>query len=51
MDVIKMADYIVDLGREGGKEGGNILFAGTPERLAGCSESYTGIFLKSELKV
>ena len=51
MDVIKMADYIVDLGREGGKEGGNILFAGTPERLSGCSESYTGIFLKSELKV
>jgi excinuclease ABC subunit A len=51
MDVVKMADYIVDLGREGGKEGGNILFAGTPERLSGCSESYTGIFLKSELKV
>jgi excinuclease ABC subunit A len=51
MDVIKMADYIVDLGKEGGKEGGNILFAGTPERLAECSESHTGIFLKSELKV
>jgi excinuclease ABC subunit A len=51
MDVIKMADYIVDLGREGGKEGGNVLFAGTPERLAECRESYTGIFIKSELKV
>jgi len=51
MDVIKMADYIVDLGREGGKEGGNILFSGTPERLAECRESHTGIFLKSELKV
>jgi excinuclease ABC subunit A len=51
MDVIKMADYIVDLGREGGKEGGYILFSGTPERLAECRESHTGIFLKSELKV
>ncbi|HZL76229.1 MAG TPA: excinuclease ABC subunit UvrA [Bacteroidales bacterium] len=51
IDVIKMADYIVDLGREGGKEGGYILFAGTPERLTECNESYTGIFLKSELKV
>jgi excinuclease ABC subunit A len=51
MDVIKMADYIVDLGKEGGKEGGNIMFSGTPERLAQCKESHTGIFLKSELKV
>jgi excinuclease ABC subunit A len=50
MDVIKMADYIVDLGKEGGKEGGDILFSGSPEKLAECSESYTGIFLKSELK-
>jgi excinuclease ABC subunit A len=49
MDVIKMADYIVDLGREGGKEGGNILFSGEPEKLTECSASYTGIFLKSEL--
>jgi excinuclease ABC subunit A len=51
IDVIKMADYIVDLGKEGGNEGGNILFAGTPERLTECKESYTGIFLKPELKV
>ena len=50
MDVIKMADYIVDLGREGGKEGGNIVFAGLPEDLIKCADSYTGIFLKSELK-
>jgi excinuclease ABC subunit A len=49
LDVIKMADYIVDLGKEGGKEGGNIVFQGTPERLAGCSDSYTGLFLKEEL--
>jgi len=50
MDVIKMADYIVDLGREGGKEGGDIIFAGLPEDLIKCADSYTGIFLKSELK-
>lgn len=50
LDVVKMADYIVDLGKEGGRNGGNILFTGTPENLAKCSESYTGKFLKSELK-
>ncbi|MDQ1331978.1 MAG: excinuclease subunit [Bacteroidota bacterium] len=50
MDVIKMADYIIDLGKEGGKEGGDIVFSGTPERLALCKDSYTGLFLKSELK-
>jgi excinuclease ABC subunit A len=50
MDVIKMADYIIDLGKEGGKEGGRILFSGTPERLAVFRESYTGLFLRTELK-
>jgi excinuclease ABC subunit A len=35
MDVIKMADHIIDLGREGGREGGNLVFSGTPEELAG----------------
>jgi excinuclease ABC subunit A len=50
MDVIKMADYIIDLGREGGKEGGELVFAGTPEELASYKPSYTGIFLKEELK-
>jgi excinuclease ABC subunit A len=50
MDVIKIADYIIDLGREGGKEGGNIVFSGTPESLVKCRDSYTGIFLKPELK-
>ena len=50
MDVIKMADFIVDLGREGGKEGGDIIFTGLPEDLIKCTDSYTGIFLKSELK-
>ncbi len=50
MDVIKMADYIIDLGKEGGKEGGDIIFSGTPEKLARCRESYTGLFLEPELK-
>jgi excinuclease ABC subunit A len=50
MDVIKMADYVIDLGREGGKEGGDLVFAGTPEALTDCRESYTGNFLKTELK-
>jgi len=50
MDVIKVADHIVDLGPEGGDGGGKILFEGTPEELAKCKESYTGIYLKQELK-
>jgi excinuclease ABC subunit A len=50
LDVIKMSDYVIDLGREGGKEGGDLVFSGTPEALADCKESYTGIFLKAELK-
>jgi len=50
MDVIKMADYIIDLGKEGGKEGGDIVFSGSPEELVECAGSYTGLFLKPELK-
>jgi len=50
MDVIKMADYIIDLGREGGKEGGDVIFSGSPEDLIRCGESYTGKFLLPELK-
>ncbi|MBK8442011.1 MAG: excinuclease ABC subunit UvrA [Sphingobacteriales bacterium] len=49
LDIIKVADYVVDMGKEGGKGGGEILFAGTPEALAECAESYTGQFLKEEL--
>ncbi len=49
LDVVKMSDYVIDLGKEGGKEGGNILFSGTPEMLAECKESHTGKFLKAEL--
>ncbi len=50
LDVIKLADYIVDLGKEGGREGGDIIFSGSPEKIVECTESYTGKFLKAELK-
>jgi excinuclease ABC subunit A len=50
LDVVKMADYVVDLGKEGGKAGGNILFSGTPEKLVKCMDSYTGKYLKPELQ-
>jgi len=49
LDVIKMADYIIDLGPEGGDAGGRIVAEGTPEVLAACDESYTGRSLKSVL--
>jgi excinuclease ABC subunit A len=49
MDVIKTADYIIDLGPEGGERGGYVVGAGTPEALAGVEESYTGQFLKRVL--
>ncbi|MEB2783297.1 excinuclease ABC subunit UvrA [Algoriphagus persicinus] len=49
MDVIKMADYLVDLGPEGGNKGGDIVVQGTPEKVAANSNSYTGKFLKMEL--
>jgi excinuclease ABC subunit A len=49
MDIIKVADYIIDLGPEGGKGGGEILFAGTPEELAKVKTGYTAAFLKKEL--
>jgi excinuclease ABC subunit A len=50
MDVIKLADHIIDIGKEGGKGGGNILCTGTPEKIATCKESYTATFLKAELQ-
>jgi excinuclease ABC subunit A len=45
-DVIKSADYVIDLGPEGGKAGGNVVVAGTPEEIVACKDSYTGKFLK-----
>ena len=50
LDVIKIADYIVDLGPEGGDEGGEIVCEGTPEQVALVDGSYTGKYLKNELK-
>ena len=49
MDIIKVADEVIDLGPEGGEKGGNILMIGTPETLARCEGSHTAIYLKNEL--
>ena len=49
MDVIKCADHIIDLGPEGGKEGGNVVMCGTPEEVAAHPTSYTGKYLKEKL--
>lgn len=48
MDVIRSADWVVDLGKEGGDQGGNLIFEGTPLDLKECKESYTGEFLKTD---
>ncbi len=50
MDLIKIADHIIDLGPEGGDGGGNIVFSGTPEEIVNCKQSYTGKYLKSYLQ-
>ena len=50
LDVIKCADYIIDIGPEGGDEGGTIVATGTPEEIAKVKESYTGQFLKKILE-
>ena len=49
LDIIKTADYVIDLGPEGGDGGGTIVATGTPEEIAACPESYTGQFLKKYL--
>jgi excinuclease ABC subunit A len=49
LDVIKVADYVIDLGPEGGNGGGEIMATGTPEEIAACESSHTGRFLKKEL--
>ena len=51
LEVIKCADYIIDLGPEGGEAGGNIIACGTPEEIAKCKQSYTGKYLKKEKKL
>jgi len=49
LDVIKVADYIIDIGPEGGDKGGQVIAAGTPEEVAACEKSYTGYYLKKML--
>lgn len=50
MDVIKMADHLIDMGPEGGHRGGTLVFSGTPEEIIHCKESHTGRFLAKELQ-
>jgi excinuclease ABC subunit A len=50
LDVIKTADYIIDLGPEGGNRGGDVIVCGTPEEVAACESSYTGQFLRPHLE-
>jgi excinuclease ABC subunit A len=50
LDVIKTADYVIDLGPEGGHAGGEVVATGTPEAIARCKASHTGRFLKAHLK-
>jgi excinuclease ABC subunit A len=49
MDVIKLADHVIDLGPDGGDRGGNLVVAGTPEEVAQCKESITGKYLKPKI--
>ena len=51
MDVIKMADWIIDMGPEGGERGGRIICEGTPEEISNCKESYTAKYLREELLI
>lgn len=50
LDVIKTADYIIDIGPEGGDKGGTVVATGTPEEIANYNESYTGIYIKKQLE-
>ncbi len=49
LDVVKMADYVIDMGPEGGRGGGDVVACGTPEEVAECGRGYTGEFLRREL--
>ena len=50
MDVIKLADWVIDMGPEGGERGGEIICQGTPEEVAQCPTSYTGLYLREEVR-
>ncbi|MBA7577718.1 UvrABC system protein A [subsurface metagenome] len=49
LEVIKCADWVIDLGPGGGEQGGNLVFEGTPEELIKCDKSYTGKYLRPKL--
>ena len=51
MDVIKCADYVIDLGPEGGDMGGSLVVCGTPEEVAHCGASYTGQYLLEKIQI
>jgi len=50
MDVLLQADHIIDLGPEGGDKGGEVIVTGTPEHVAKCGSSYTGLYIADMLK-
>ena len=50
LDVIKTADYIIDMGPEGGEGGGTVIAEGTPEKITQNSKSYTGVYIKKMLE-
>ncbi len=50
LDVIACADWVIDLGPEGGDKGGEVVAEGTPEHIAACERSYTGQYLQSTLR-
>ena len=50
LDVVKVSDYLIDIGQEGGSGGGRLIATGTPEQVASVKKSYTGQFLKPLLK-
>ena len=50
LDVIKCADYVIDMGPEGGEKGGEIVAVGTPEEICACNKSITGQYLKSKIE-
>ncbi|MEJ5188895.1 MAG: excinuclease ABC subunit UvrA, partial [Breznakiellaceae bacterium] len=50
LDVILQADYVIDLGPEGGDRGGAVVVTGTPEEVSQCAESYTGYYIKEQLQ-
>ena len=50
LDVIKTADYIIDMGPEGGAKGGTVVAQGTPEKITKCKESYTGYYIRKMLE-